>query len=165
VEAASDGAEHGATFTIRLPRLLAPLDLARDEPEHTPPERSLRILVVDDNVDAANMLAHWLSLEGHRVAVAHDGPAALDRASRERFEAFILDIGLPGMDGTELARRLRTSGLAAGALLVALTGYGQQADRDKSAAAGFDHHLVKPADPQLLRSVLARRPRAAASVP
>ena len=164
VEASSDGAERGATFTIRLPRLLAPLDLAHDEPEHEPPERPLRILVVDDNVDAANTLAHWLALEGHSVVVAHEGRSALEQAAREAFDAFILDIGLPGMDGTELARRLRVGGLATGALLVALTGYGQASDREKSAAAGFDHHLVKPADPQQLRAVLSQQARAPAAV-
>jgi signal transduction histidine kinase/CheY-like chemotaxis protein len=164
VEAASDGPEHGATFTIHLPRLLAPLDLSHDEPRYEPLERPLRILVVDDNVDAASTLAHWLALEGHTVAVAHDGRSALEQAAREPFEAFILDIGLPGMDGTELARRLRVGGLAKGALLLALTGYGQTSDREKSAAAGFDHHLVKPADPQQLRVVLAQRARMPATV-
>jgi signal transduction histidine kinase/CheY-like chemotaxis protein len=164
VQAASDGPERGAAFTIRLPRLLAPLDLAQDEPAHEPPERPLHILVVDDNVDAANMLAHWLTLEGHSVVVAHEGRSALEHAARETFEAFILDIGLPGMDGTELARRLRVGGLAKDALLVALTGYGQASDREKSTAAGFDHHLVKPADPQQLRDVLAKQARAPATV-
>ena len=105
-----------------------------------------RILVVDDNVDAAKSLARLLTrLYGQEVRVAHDGPAALAAAGEFRPEVVLLDIGLPGMDGYEVARRLRERPEFEETLLVALTGWGQEADRERSRAAGFDHHLVKPA--------------------
>ena len=160
----SDGAGQGSTFTIRLPRPALSVGVARPSPAVSQPERLLSILVVDDNVDAADTLAHWLALEGHTVAVANNGTSALDQAERRHFDAFILDIGLPGMDGTELARRLKAGHFADEALLIALTGYGLASDREKSAAAGFDHHLVKPVDPQVLRSVLLRSPHAPIAV-
>ncbi|MED5619917.1 hybrid sensor histidine kinase/response regulator [Ideonella sp. BN130291] len=163
VEAASDGPGCGSTFTVHLPRSATP------QPRELLPELEanaarggLQMLVVDDNVDAAETLAQWLSLEGHAVLLAHDGPSALALVQRHgvMLDAAILDIGLPGMDGWELARRLRQTEQAAHAMLVALTGYGQSADRERSAAAGIDHHLVKPADPELLRTVLKQAARA-----
>jgi len=160
VRADSPGPGQGATFTIGLPRVAAPVLAPEpaDAPAHTavhPPARPLDILVVDDNLDAAQTLAQWLQHEGHSVAVAHDGPAALQRAQAHWPQVFILDIGLPGMDGWELARRLRLMPRGAEAMLIALTGYGQQADRDRAREAGFQHHLVKPADPEALRRLLA----------
>jgi CheY-like chemotaxis protein len=111
-------------------------------------------LVVDDNVDGAESLATLLKLLGHEVHVAHDGPAALLATADVRPEVVFLDIGLPGMDGYEVARRLRRPGRSE-ALLVALTGYGQEEDRRRSREAGFDHHLVKPVDPAVLEDLLA----------
>ena len=112
-----------------------------------------RILVVDDIPDAAESLALLLRVEGHEVRTAHDGPNALEVVGAFRPEVALLDIGLPRMDGYELARRLRgVPGLEA-TLLVALTGYGQEEDRRKSMEAGFDGHLVKPADPAALRAL------------
>ncbi|HUG22197.1 hybrid sensor histidine kinase/response regulator [Piscinibacter sp.] len=154
IGATSDGLGHGSTFTVRLPRVAAPTQPPPRVPVPGHAAGRLHILVVDDNVDAAQSLAELLTLEGHTAGIAHDGPATLAYAARERVDAFILDIGLPGMDGTELARRLRGMPEADGALLIALTGYGQDADRRKSTQAGFDHHLVKPVDPELLRSLL-----------
>jgi two-component system CheB/CheR fusion protein len=111
--------------------------------------------VVDDSVDGSESLAMLLRLGGHAVRVVHDGAAALAAAQAERPDVVLLDIGLPGMDGYEVARRLRqTSGLN-GVLLVALTGWGQDEDRRRSREAGFDHHLVKPVDPEGLLAVLA----------
>ena len=112
----------------------------------------LRVLVVDDNVDAARALEHLLKLLGHRVAVAHDGPAALAAAAAAPPELVLLDIGLPGMDGYAVAARLREAGHTAAAL-VALTGYGQEDDLRRSTAAGFDHHLVKPVDFATLKRI------------
>lgn len=157
VRADSPGPGQGASFTIGLPRVAAPVLAPEpaDAPAH-PPARPLDILVVDDNLDAAQTLAQWLQHEGHSVAVAHDGAAALKRAQAHWPQVFILDIGLPGMDGWELARRLRTLPRGGQATLIALTGYGQQADRDRAREAGFHHHLVKPADPDALRQLLAR---------
>ncbi len=156
VTAASDGPGHGSVFTVRLPRVpeAAALEAPGDAPA-LPPESRRRLLVVDDNTDAAQTLAQWLTLDGHTVFVAHDGPSALAIAEREDIDSFILDIGLPGMNGYELAQRLRGMPRYTGALLIALTGYGQESDRRQSAAAGFNHHLVKPADPDVLRTLLA----------
>jgi PAS domain S-box-containing protein len=116
-----------------------------------------RVLVVDDNADAAESLAVLLRLEGHEVRTAHDGPAALEAARGFRPEVVVLDIGLPRMDGYEVARRLRAEAGLADALMVALTGYGQEEDRRRAEAAGFDAHLIKPADPAALQGILARQ--------
>ena len=112
-----------------------------------------RILVVDDNTDAAELMAELFQRSGHSIAVAHDGPSALEVAATFAPEVAILDIGLPIMDGYELARRLREQ-LGATVHLVALTGYGQASDRDRAKAAGFDVHLVKPVDAAALRAAI-----------
>ena len=116
--------------------------------------RPLHILVVDDNVDAASTLARLLALVGHEVAVAHDGPGALAKATSTRPELVFIDIGLPGMDGYALVTALRGAGFAT-ATLVAVTGYGRSDDVLRSRERGFDHHLVKPVDLAALRSVIA----------
>ena len=106
-------------------------------------------MVVDDNVDAANSLARVLrQIYKQDVRVAHDGPEALAIAGDFRPEIVLLDIGMPGMDGYEVARRLRSSPASRGVLLVALTGWGQDSDRQKAKEAGFDAHMVKPVDPE-----------------
>jgi CheY-like chemotaxis protein len=114
-----------------------------------------RVLVVDDNVDAAQTVAMLLEVLGHETAVEYDPLQALISARERSFDAFVLDIGLPGMDGHELARQIRALPGAAGALFIALTGYGQQQDRDASKAAGFHYHFVKPADVDALARALA----------
>jgi CheY-like chemotaxis protein len=111
--------------------------------------------VVDDNVDGADSLAVLLRLSGHAVRVCHDGPAALALADEFVPDLVLLDIGLPGMDGYEVARRLRARPGLDRVLLVALTGYGQEEDVRRSRQAGFDHHLVKPADPTTLAALFA----------
>lgn len=113
-----------------------------------------RILVVDDSVDSAETLAELLKIWGHDVRVAHDGETAIPAAREYRPEVVLLDIGLPGMDGFAVAAQLRKEGLG-GRLLVALTGYGEQQDRDRAQEVGFDHHLVKPIDPDSLQKLLA----------
>jgi len=111
-----------------------------------------RILVVDDNHDSAESLALLLELQGHDVRTAFTGPAAIETASAFRPEIVLLDIGLPGMDGYEVARRLRAD--LGRVRLIALTGYGRDEDRDRSREAGFDHHLVKPVDLEALKRML-----------
>jgi CheY-like chemotaxis protein len=113
-------------------------------------------MVVDDNADAAEMLAALLEAQGHAVGVAYDGRGALELARRERPDVLLLDIGLPDMDGYELARRLRAQPETAQSTLVALTGYGQQQDRNEAREAGFNHYLVKPADLNAVNDVLAQ---------
>ncbi|MFZ0501983.1 MAG: response regulator [Steroidobacteraceae bacterium] len=113
-----------------------------------------RLLVVDDNRDAAESMSMLLQMWGHEVAFAFDGPSALETAERWQPEAVFLDIGLPGMDGYEVAERLRELPLAKNAVLIALTGYGHDDDRLRSRRAGIDHHLVKPVAPDALRDLI-----------
>ena len=115
-----------------------------------------RILVVDDSVDSAETLGELLKIWGHDVRLAHDGPGAVAAARDYRPEVVLLDIGLPGMDGFAVAAQLRKEGIG-GRILVALTGYGEQKDRDRAQQAGFDHHLVKPIDPDTLQKLLAAK--------
>ena len=117
--------------------------------------KALHIMVVDDNIDAAKTVAMLLELDGHRVTIAHSAEEALRSARAESPQAFLLDIGLPGMDGYELARQLRGLAGNANALLIALTGYGQAQDLERSQAAGFNHHFEKPIDPAKLLQLLA----------
>ena len=106
-----------------------------------------RVLLVDDNLDSSDSLRELLQLSGHQVRTAADGPAALAVANEMQPEVVLCDLGLPGMNGYEVAQRLRASPLGGTVFLAALTGYGQPSDRQRSAAAGFDAHLVKPVDP------------------
>jgi PAS domain S-box-containing protein len=158
VHCSSPGLGQGSTFTVCLPRpsdaLLAPAgDHAMSGA--SPPASALRVMVVDDNVDAASMLALLLEASGHSVQVAFSAHAALDACGSGVPDVFLLDIGLPDMDGNALARRLRTLQDGASAVLVAVTGYGQEQDRAQTAAAGFNHHLVKPVDLEKLQAILA----------
>jgi len=114
-----------------------------------------RILVVDDNIDAARSLAKVLTLlHGQNVEIAHDGPSALETAEAFRPQIVLLDIGLPGMSGHEVAEQLRRRPWFEGGLLVAVTGWGQESDRATSRATGFDHHLVKPVSQATLQNLL-----------
>ena len=115
-----------------------------------------RVLIVDDNMDGADMLAMLLRAEGHEVHAAYDGPTGLAAALEFQPQIVLLDIGLPRMDGYEVARRLRKQEGLRNVYLVALTGYGQEEDRRMAMEAGFDAHLVKPADPAVLQGVLAQ---------
>jgi signal transduction histidine kinase/ActR/RegA family two-component response regulator len=154
VEAASPGAGHGSTFTVRLPALAAPAAPAPRSGAATPSDgKSRRILVVEDNTDAREMLRHLLNLAGHEVHEAPDAPAGLEAALRLRPDIALVDVGLPGFDGYQLARRVRGSA-GPSIYLVALTGYGQPDDRRQAHQAGFDAHLVKPVNPEALLAVI-----------
>ncbi len=155
IDVESAGADQGATFVVRLP-------LSRREPSTSPgtpagPEPAAvvrRIVVIEDNEDAREALATALRLCGHVVLVGADAAAALEFARTERPDTFILDIGLQDMDGYELARMLREAPETRAALLVAVTGYGQDADKQRARDAGFDHHLTKPVDVDTLDALL-----------
>jgi len=112
------------------------------------------VLVVDDNVDAAQTVAIFLELAGHEVKAVTDGMQALESALEYRPDVIVLDIGLPGIDGFQVAQRLRNTEQTKGALLICVTGYGQDSDRQRAVEAGFDHHLVKPADPYELTRLI-----------
>jgi PAS domain S-box-containing protein len=156
----SAGLGQGSGFVVTLP-LMQPAEWrAKKEARagaSAAEARRLRILVVDDNVDAAATLAMLLEACGYEVMTEHDSLRALERAMQERPDAALLDIGLPEMDGNELARRLRADPRTRQALLVAVTGYGQEQDRRAALEAGFDHHMVKPVDLDRLASILAER--------
>lgn len=158
VAVASEGLGRGSEFTARLPLLQAaepPAETLREAPQAARPAAGQRVLVVDDNVDAAESLAMLLEMAGHQVRVAHDGPAAVAAARVHRPQLTVLDIGLPGMNGYEVARRLRADPATQGGTLVAVTGWGQQEDRRRSREAGFDHHRTKPVDPEEILRLLA----------
>lgn len=164
VEAYSEGAGRGSEFVVRLPVAgrsgEAPVLLNGAGPGGTP---RLRVLVVDDNVDAADSLAMVLHAWGHDVRTAHDGPSALDLAARFPADAVLLDIGMPGMTGHDVARRLRERPEYRTALVAAMTGFGADDDRRRSREAGMDRHLVKPVEPDALLRLLAEvRPSHAA---
>jgi PAS domain S-box-containing protein len=166
VEARSSGPGAGSEFTVRLPTV-APAPAAEAEPAAGPADGGHhRILVVEDDFDAAELLAEYLSSLGHEVTIAHDGPAAIEAAASADPEVVVLDIGLPGMDGYEVARRLVSGARGSPPVLVALTGYGQEEDRARSRAAGFAHHLTKPFEPAALERLLAGlRPGGGAAEP
>jgi signal transduction histidine kinase/CheY-like chemotaxis protein len=158
VSAASDGLGRGSEFVVRLPAAAPPAGapprpLGLSLP--AAPPHPLRVLVVDDNPDTARSLARLLRLSGHSAHTAHDGPSALEVAHAERPEVVLIDIGLPGMNGYELAERLRAEGFAA-ATLIAISGYGQDQDIRRSREAGMNHHLIKPLDFDALLALLAR---------
>jgi signal transduction histidine kinase len=160
VAVASEGPNRGSTFTVTLPCISA-VEPQRPAPAVIPFKASSevygrRVLVVDDNVDAAESTAAFLRLEGHEVKAVHDGLQAL--ASLKVFDphVVVLDIGLPGLDGYAVARQLRERGDTNHVLLIALTGYGQKEDRARAAAAGFDYHYVKPADPREIQAAIER---------
>jgi CheY-like chemotaxis protein len=162
VTANSAGLGRGSEFSLTLPTTApdaqpatagvpdAPLRLLADS-------NALHVLLVDDNADAAAMLALIVEAAGHDVTVEHSAQAALRQAATRTFDACLLDIGLPDINGNELARRLRTETGTGHALLVAVTGYGQPSDRRASELAGFDHHFVKPVDSARLLGLLAAR--------
>jgi CheY-like chemotaxis protein len=169
IEARSEGPGKGSEFIVRLPVAAdRPLVTLGDRPSASSPgahpasdgeERPAstsrqRILVVDDNRDAAEMLAELLALTGNELRTAHDGVEAVEVAGEFRPDVVLLDIGLPRMNGYEAARKIREQPWGKNMLLVALTGWGQEEDRRRSQEAGFDHHLIKPVEPDALFKLL-----------
>jgi signal transduction histidine kinase/CheY-like chemotaxis protein len=158
VHAFSPGPGQGSEFVIRLPALAAADRIVATEnrgPADKRTRKSCRVLVVDDNRDAAFSLALLLRLDGYEIRSVYDGPTALEVAQAFQPQVVLLDIGLPGMDGYEVARHLRQLPGLTKVLLVAVTGYNQEEDRRRSQEVGFDHYLVKPVDPQMLSVLLA----------
>ena len=153
VGAASAGVGRGTTVTVHLPTVQPASAPDRENAPSTAPPR--RILVVDDNQDAADSLAMMLQREGHEVSTAYSASGALSAAEQHKPEVVFLDIGLPQIDGHEVARRLRAQYGSACPCLIALTGYGQPEDRARALAAGFAAHLTKPIDPQQWQRVLS----------
>jgi len=164
IEARSAGEGAGSQFTVRLPVSSLPAAAEPDAPPSKGSRGSRRVLVVEDNADVAMTFAVLLETMGHQVTVANDGATALDAARSFSPEIAFIDIGLPGMDGYELARRLRRRGAPA-PYLVAVTGYGQARDRERAAMAGFDRHFVKPVDVAALDEVFAAAPEQTGSPP
>jgi PAS domain S-box-containing protein len=157
ITARSEGPGRGSEFTVRLPGLK---EVGVEEPTgggtlRAVPAASRRVLVVDDNVDAAESVGMLLRIWGHTVRLAHNGPETLCAAKEYQPEVILLDIGLPGMNGYDVARRLREQPSARNVLLIALTGYGQDDDRRRTEEAGFDHHLTKPVEPLALQKIIA----------
>jgi signal transduction histidine kinase len=155
VEVHSDGIGKGALFRVVLPCIS---EVRQAQPDAQKPEPvaagGKRVLVVDDNIDAAESIAVYLRLEGHEVRTVVDGAQAVAISQVFAPQVAVVDIGLPGMNGYEVARRLRHQDAAPPALLIALTGYGQKEDRVRSQEAGFHHHFVKPADPRIIQSAI-----------
>jgi PAS domain S-box-containing protein len=159
VTASSDGLGRGSEFIIELPAMAADGDAAAGSApagghDAAVTASSLRILVVDDNVDSAETMSMLLALDGHAVRMAHDGPSAVAAALASSPHVILLDIGLPGLDGYAVARMLRQRPEMQTTVLVALTGYGMDDDRQRSREAGFDHHLIKPVDPATLSALI-----------
>jgi CheY-like chemotaxis protein len=163
VEANSKGLGHGSEFVVRLPLGAAGLEPARPEPTDAKPAAivSRRILIVDDNRDSARTMAMLLKLSGHETHTAFDGLEAVAAAETLRPHVILLDIGLPGLNGYETAITIRDQSWGKDILLIAVTGWGQDDDRQKAKDAGFDAHLVKPVDHASLAKLLAETPNSA----
>jgi len=155
VSAHSAGNEKGAEFTVRLPLQDEPMALSESRPSPASTTRHVRVLVVEDNRDSAESLRMMLATQGYEVALAYTGIEGVEAARRVRPDVVICDVGLPGMDGYAVAQAIRMNPGTAKARLIAVTGYGQNDDRVRALASGFDKHLVKPADPQVLLGLLA----------
>jgi CheY-like chemotaxis protein len=168
VEARSGGGDQGSEFIVRLPDKLivtdsaGPLNEPASDPAAAEPAavdrptvlHPRRVLVADDNRDGADIMALLLQQYGYEVSVANSGPEALAAAAQNKPEIAILDIGMPGMSGYEVAQHIRTQGWGKDMLLIALTGWGQEEDKRKALEAGFDHHLIKPIDPDALEALM-----------
>ena len=159
MSASSAGRNLGSEFTVRLPampvdqRVAAGRRAAERYTASSPGE--FAILIVDDNRDATDSMAMLLAMEGYDVRVAYDGPQALDAVRTARPDVILLDLGLPGMDGFQVAQRVRSDPHNSSIVIVAVSGYGQEEHRSRSTQAGCDHHLVKPIEPAVVSELLA----------
>lgn len=152
----SDGVGQGTEAVVHLPVHSQQATTGNSVPQHVPRATAPnRVLIIDDNVDVTEMLAAYLQQIGHDVIRAQDGHSGLDAATRHQPDVIVCDIGLPGLDGYEVARRLREAPHLRSSLLIAVSGYGEAADRDKARAAGFSHYITKPADPAALADLIA----------
>lgn len=162
IEAKSAGLDKGSTFTVRLPlSSAAPAETAAETGENAAVGRALQVLIVDDNIDSAKTTGWMTEMLGHRPRLAADGIAALAAAKELRPDVIILDIGLPGMNGYDVCRALRTDAALKNAVLIAQTGWGQEKDRKEAFDAGFDYHLVKPVNFKEFSGLLSKIQRAA----
>ena len=157
VEVASDGVGHGSAFTVRLPLAVAPPAPAAASKPSTPAPAPRRVLTIEDYADARDSLRSLLELSGHEVREAADGPTGVELALRLQPDVVLIDIGLPGLDGYGVARRIRSAPQGRLMVLAAVTGYDQAEDRRRAQEAGFDALLVKPVDPDQLIEILATR--------
>jgi len=153
IDVHSDGRGRGSTFRVRMPKRLVPDAPAATSAGGRAPGRNLKVVVVDDNRDAAGSLAMLLELLGHDVRVAYDGDAAVRIAGEFHPDLALLDLGMPNVSGYEACRRMRSEPWGTRMTIIAVTGWGQEEDRRQSADAGFDHHLVKPVSPDTLESL------------
>ena len=156
IDAHSDGIGLGSTFTIRMPLVTQAATADREVEPLTRSPLGARVLIADDNIDAAEMLATFVGMKGATAYLAHDGAAAVRIGGEIAPDLVLLDIGMPGMDGYEACRRLRETPNAAAALIVALTGWGQDQDKERARLSGFDAHLTKPADLDIVEKMLER---------
>jgi len=156
IEVKSDGVGKGSEFIVRMPVMIEATRLqAMEREEIASSKTSFRVLIVDDNRDAADSLGMMLRLTGHQPKTAYDGQAALAIAEEFRPDVMLLDIGLPKLSGHEVAQRIREQPWGRQIVLIALTGWSQDEDRERSKSAGFDYHLVKPVDFATLMKLLA----------
>jgi two-component system, sensor histidine kinase len=156
LQASSEGADKGSTFMARFPLTRVALEMGAKAPQRYP-SRQQRILIVEDNADIRDSLRMILEIWGHEVTSAGTGQQGLEMARRIQPDVALIDIGLPGMNGYEVAQTIRVdaSPQSARIKLVAITGYGQPGDRERTLEAGFDTHLLKPIDPQVLQKILS----------
>jgi CheY-like chemotaxis protein len=155
VTAESGGRDQGSTFRVRLPRAQHAVHEANPAPAR--PARvavTKRILIADDNLDAAESLRLWLQLAGHQVSIATNGAEALSVAKTFLPEVALLDLGMPDLSGFDVARSIRRAPWGGGIVLIALTGWGQEEDRRRTTEAGFDHHLTKPIPPEAIEELI-----------
>jgi CheY-like chemotaxis protein len=160
VSAGANPAGQGSEFLVKLPLMSIPKANESSTSSSATPakgEAPLRILVVDDNRDSAETLSMLLELMGNEITVAYDGEQALARANEIKPDVVLLDIGLPKMNGYEVARRIRKEPWGSNPILVAITGWGQTEDKELSRESGFDHHLVKPVDHDQLLTLIQKR--------
>jgi len=158
IEARSGGSGRGSEFTVRLPAGV--VNAPKAAGSHAEPQArgavNRRVLIADDNQDSAESLAMLLRMEGHEVMVAHDGPEAFAAVATFNPEVALLDIGMPGLNGYEVAKKIRAATPSSAIILIAVTGWGQHSDKARARAAGFDHHFTKPVEPERLVELLSQ---------